>query len=261
MDERFKNLILEYVQSVGEITLLNLTKNLKVSEKRAVQVLSELEKDGVIERDFSFVYYDKTRLKKYKIEESPEDVLERKHALAKMEKRLKKITRKRASDDFFDTFDDLGDDTDYADVDYDDCVFIFEEDENLETAVSDSKLEHLKEIIECFKRDNDFVLDGTGYNFNVGITYPDDIEMKFRLFYNDGIFLSDNGLTFNYLDGELDGNDENFNLVKEILNDYSVQTIQTKKGVELRIKIRDKKSAFMCMTFLIVAIERIIHII
>ncbi len=252
MDERFKNLILEYVQSVGEITLLNLTKNLKVSEKRAVQVLSELEKDGVIERDFSFVYYDKTRLKKYKIEESPEDVLERKHALAKMEKRLKKITRKRASDDFFDIFDDLDDD---------DCVFIFEEDENLETAVSDSELEHLKEIIECFKCDNDFVLDGAGYNCNVGITYPDDVEMKFRLFYNDGIFLSDNGLTFNYLDGELDGNDETFNLVKEILNDYSVQTIQTKKGVELLIKIRDKKSAFMCMTFLIVAIERIIHII
>ena len=118
-----------------------------------------------------------------------------------------------------------------------------------------------KRVVNSFCFTENFLRIGPSkYIGNLGVTYPNDTEMEFLLFYEDGVFLSDNGLTYSYLSSCFNVEDNAISTqIKEIIDNYSISLNEKNDCKELVIRIRDEKSAPMSFLWLFSAIERIIN--
>lgn len=118
-----------------------------------------------------------------------------------------------------------------------------------------------KKAVNSFCFTENFLRIGPSkYIGKLGVTYPNDTEIEFLLYYEDGVFLSDNGLTYSYLSSCFNVEDNVISTqIKEIIDNYSISLSEKNDCKELVIRIRDEKSAPMSFLWLFSAIERIIN--
>lgn len=118
-----------------------------------------------------------------------------------------------------------------------------------------------KKVVNSFCFTENFLRIGPSkYIGKLGVTYPNDTEIEFLLYYEDGVFLSDNGLTYSYLSSCFNVEDNVISTqIKEIIDNYSISLSEKNDCKELVIRIRDEKSAPMSFLWLFSAIERIVN--
>lgn len=119
----------------------------------------------------------------------------------------------------------------------------------------------LAKMATSFGCTGQFIREGREYFCKLGITYPDDTEMQFKLSYPNKITLSDCGGTYTFMSKYFNMSDDNvLKRIKNVMDDYGLGLRIENNKSELYIQIRDENSAFMSFLWLFSAIERITSI-
>jgi hypothetical protein len=131
----------------------------------------------------------------------------------------------------------------------------------LEISSEDVKLHiDLARIKKSFACDRRFAWKGTEYELNIGATYPDDSQMRFRLYQDGEIFLSDCGRTYKFISSFFNLEKEQFCAwMERVMQDYSLEWKEVDDGRELVAKVRGEDSAFLSFLWLFTAVERIVN--
>lgn len=119
----------------------------------------------------------------------------------------------------------------------------------------------LAKIVTSFGCSGEFTRVGEEYYCTLGMVYPNDVPMTFKLSYKDKIILSDYGLTHKYISTYFDLADSNIQeLIEKIMQEYNLTWITEGQMKELSIQIRDQGGAFISFLYFFSAIERISNI-
>lgn len=134
--------------------------------------------------------------------------------------------------------------------------------EPIEITVEDiEKRRTLAKIATSFGCSGEFTRVGEEYYCTLGVVYPNDVPMTFKLSYKDKIILSDYGLTHKYISTYFDLADSNIQeLIEKIMQEYNLTWITEGQMKELSIQIRDQGGAFISFLYFFSAIERISNI-
>ncbi len=101
----------------------------------------------------------------------------------------------------------------------------------------------IAKTVTCFLRSARFSGAKDEYTCDLGVEYPDKSKMQFRLFYKDGVCLSDGGKTIAYLNKKLGSHDNIlFHKIDKILSKYGlvVENIDGKSQVIIRVEEEEK---------------------
>ncbi len=129
------------------------------------------------------------------------------------------------------------------------------------TLVDIERRRALAKMATSFGCTGQFIREGKEYFCKLGITYPDDTEMQFKLSYPNKITLSDSGGTYTFISKYFNMSDDNvLKRIKNVMDDYGLRLRVENNKSELYIQIRDENSAFMSFLWLFSAIERITSI-
>ena len=119
----------------------------------------------------------------------------------------------------------------------------------------------LAKIVTSFGCSGEFTKVGEEYYCTLGVVYPNDMPMTFKLSYKDKIILSDCGSTHKYISTYFDMADSNVQeLIEKIMQEYNLTWITEGQMKELSIQIRDQGGAFISFLYFFSAIERISNI-
>jgi len=279
---------------VKTVTKLNVCKELDLSLEDAEMLLESLVEQGLCAWDSEFVFHFTGNEEKAESDAPSFSEFFRKNVMDKQGRVGEKnfITRfaeqEHESDDddeeedkkisFFDDDDD-DDDDDFGRrgntynrplvLSHTLCSDVLEELEELEDkermkgltveeATEKLSLEKRKKLLqvalllggtECFDK------MGDEYVWYVDASYPDDSPMQFRLYYDQGVCLSDNGLTTEFMQKYYNTSRERISRdVNRILENYSI----LQEGDELYLKV-DPDNARVSMFFLFSAVEQIVN--
>ncbi len=159
---------------------------------------------------------------------------------------------------FNDDEEDEEESDDEEETDDDDTVLYEPKEVSLEDI---KKRRTLVNIVTSFGCSGEFTRVGEEYYCALGVVYPNDVPMTFKLSYKDKILLSDDGLTHKYISTYFDMADSNVQeLIEKIMQEYNLIWITEGQTKELAIHIRDKEGAFISFLCFFSAIERISHI-
>jgi hypothetical protein len=153
------------------------------------------------------------------------------------------------------TFDDEDDDDDEI---LDECLRLgnVSQEEKL-------RLRELLRISMKFDVFEDFVWKDDHYVLELGLTYPDDSLMRFKLYYkeDDKTVLSDCGLTYKAMSKYFNFDEENVaKRIQSILDEYSLRMEKDGDSREIYVKIVDSESAFFTFLWFFVSIEKIVNL-
>ena len=123
------------------------------------------------------------------------------------------------------------------------------------------KSRELARIVTAFGCSGDFSRGGASYFCTLGIMYPDDMPMTFRLSYTDKITLTDCGLTHRFMSRRFDLSDEKLQArIEQIMQEYGLQWVIEGEEKKLSIQIRNQDGAFVSFLCFFSAIERLSHL-
>lgn len=246
----------QYVKTVQEITYSALIDELRMEESDAREWVWNLVDNGVLQHAVGF-------LLEYVGEEdsfsSKTDIKEDDY-----------VDDSDSDNDDDDFYYDPDDDEDEDDEDDED------DDEELDRILSrihanDSqragadfmerlKYRRLASVASSFGCGGKYKKVGEEYYYDLGLTYPDDTEVQFKLFYAGMIIkLSDCGKTYRYMSKRFNMEEPEIEkFIEIVLSDYSLHWQICGEQRELCIRIRDEENAFCSFLWLYAAIERMV---
>ena len=265
-------MIEKYINERGTVSIPEIQSKFSLTYREVRSYFHELEFQNIIKLDDDMHYRVNLQNKKITAEAKPSisvssDGNKNDRNSFELEQRKAEIIRCiRATMMRYNENEEIDDN----DLDFDglDLNFLLADGENdidddAEEKITseDNEKAELFDIIQSITYADKFVTNGSKFTCKLGITYPDDTEMQFTLYFEDGYYLSDAGLTIAYISRHFDINDEGVKrLIKRVFDDYSIIKKEDSIVTELCVKILDGKSACVSFLRLFAAIERINNI-
>ena len=131
-----------------------------------------------------------------------------------------------------------------------------DDDEDDEQSIQRRKLHDAARSLKIGDR---YEMDGNVCFYEMGVTYPDDSPVVFKMTDQDGLLLNDCGRTFAYLSKYYNLDSEAFlGQINRFAKEYSLGLTNEGALSEFSIRIRDKENAYVSFLWLFLAVEKLI---